>query len=459
MPRQPVTFQRVVTELLTQFRLSAPLQDQIQHSLGRGDIPGLERATLLALEELARSGVLLTDTRGLEPGQLRYYLPDGTAIVVVGEARAASGPNHRYSPGTRWGQEPSPESLRELLRIHEELLTRDHSSLRSPNELIRTLLDHARNLLEADGVNWVPSTEWGAGGEWDPSVVSSPTDPRELERVYREGHIAVWDDMHATGVRAGGGAGRTPTAGTDAGASEEGGTGGPPARVRSLAAMRVGRPDEAWTGVLEAWSRQPGWFEEGRLSLLETIAGEMGVLLRQLLQLQRFVFLDALTGLYNRSYYEMQMRRELARAQRDRSPLALLLCDVDNFKKFNTIYGYSGGDQVLHGVADILQRAVRPFDCVARYGGEEFVVILSPPVARDDARTIAERLRHAVAQARFEVTGLDRSRSLVGVTVSVGVALFPDDAQVEADLWRKANESVLRAKASGKNQVHFWGTT
>jgi diguanylate cyclase (GGDEF)-like protein len=434
MPRQPITFARVATELLPQFQVSAKVQAQLQAALSGGDTPALERATLRALEELAAAGLLPTDTRGLETGQLRYYFPDGTAIVVLSSQPVLGSVARHYPPGTVWPENPPPEALKALLKLHEELLTSDQSSLRSPNELIRTLLDRGRDILEADGVNWVQGSDWGAGGEWDPSIVSSPSDPRELEAVFRSGHTAVWDDL------AGGGA------------TER-------ADMRSLAAVRVGRSDEPWAGVLEVWSRQPNWFTPARLGLLDVAAGEMAVLLRQLLQLQRFVFLDALTGLYNRSYYEMQMRRELARAQRDREPLALLLCDVDNFKRFNTAYGYSGGDQVLHGVAEILQRAVRPFDCVARYGGEEFVVILSPPVGRDDARTIAERLRHAVGQARFEVTGLDKRRSLVGVTVSVGVALFPQDAQSESDLWRKANESVLRAKASGKNQVHFWSPT
>ncbi|HVP39828.1 MAG TPA: GGDEF domain-containing protein [Candidatus Saccharimonadales bacterium] len=399
-----------------------------------GDTPALERVTLQALDELARGGILPTDTRGLAPGQLRYYFPDGTAVVVIAETGAEPTPPRRIPVGARWAEDPPADSLRALLHLHEELLTRDNSALRSPNELIRTLLDRLPGILGSDGVNWARAAEWGATSDWDPALISPPYDPRELEQVFRAGHIVVWNDLPG---------------------------GGQPGslQMRALAAARVGLPEEAWSGVLEAWSRTPGCFTDARLSLLEAAAAEMGVLLRQLLQLQRFVFLDALTGLYNRSYYELQMRRELARAQRDREPLALLLCDVDNFKRFNTLYGYAGGDQVLRGVADILQGTVRPFDSVARYGGEEFVVILSPPVGPEDARTIAERLRHAVDQARFEVVGLDRGRRLVGVTVSVGVALFPQDAQGEADLWRKANESVLRAKASGKNQVHFWSAS
>lgn len=434
MPRQPITFHRLVSELIPRKRLTDSRQDEILRALQSGDPALLERAALDSLHDLARTGDLRADSDGLPPGQVRYHLPGGASLVVIGSAPRPAGPV-RIEPGKSWRHSAPPESLQALLRLHEEILTGDRSALRSPKELIRTLLSHAVRILPADELRWVQLPDWSPGQDWDPSWMHRPSDGTELEEVYRLGRIVAWNDLRpGTGPTAHGG-------------------------MRSLAAARIGKPGAEWSAVLEAWSAEPRHFTEARLNLLQVVADEITLLLQQLLTLQRFVFLDALTGLYNRAYYEMQMRRELARAQRDREPMALLLCDVDNFKKFNTEYGYAGGDAVLKAVAAILQKTVRPFDPVARYGGEEFVIILTAPVGRDDARTIAERVRQAVGNARFEVTGLDRVKHQVSVTISVGVALFPEDAQGEAELWSKANTSVLQAKAAGKDRVLFWGET
>jgi len=99
---------------------------------------------------------------------------------------------------------------------------------------------------------------------------------------------------------------------------------------------------------------------------------------------------------------------------------------------------------------------VRPFDTVARWGGEEFAVLLTSPLERPDAETIAERLRVLVADAEHVVTGLDGMEHQVRVTVSIGVALFPEDAKDAAEIWRRANQALLLAKAPPKNQVVFW---
>ena len=111
---------------------------------------------------------------------------------------------------------------------------------------------------------------------------------------------------------------------------------------------------------------------------------------------------------------------------------------------------------VLKQVAQVLAHAVRPFDTVARWGGEEFAVLLTSPLERPDAEAIAERLRVLVAEGEHTVTGLDGMEHQVRVTVSIGVALFPDDAKDAAEIWRRANQALLAAKAPPKNQVVFW---
>jgi diguanylate cyclase (GGDEF)-like protein len=99
---------------------------------------------------------------------------------------------------------------------------------------------------------------------------------------------------------------------------------------------------------------------------------------------------------------------------------------------------------------------VRPFDTVARWGGEEFAILLTSPVHAHDVVAVSERLRSMVERLGVELEGLDRRRHAVGVTMSMGVALFPDHAQSADDLWRAANQALLRAKRPPKNKVIFY---
>jgi diguanylate cyclase (GGDEF)-like protein len=172
-------------------------------------------------------------------------------------------------------------------------------------------------------------------------------------------------------------------------------------------------------------------------------------------RIERLVFVDPHTGVYNRSYYDLQIRNEIARATREDSSLALLICDIDDFKSFNTSFGFEAGNQVLVQVAQTLRAGVRPFDTVARWGGEEFAVLLTPPVAQDDVLAISERLRASVERTPMRLEGLDGRAHRVHVTASVGVAMFPDHAGTPQDLWRAANAALLLAKRPPKNQVVF----
>jgi diguanylate cyclase (GGDEF)-like protein len=136
--------------------------------------------------------------------------------------------------------------------------------------------------------------------------------------------------------------------------------------------------------------------------------------------------------------------------------MALVIGDIDDFKKFNTMYGYEGGNTVLKQVAKELKSAVRPFDSVARWGGEEFAVLLTAPVEPRAAHVIAERLREAIADREYPVKGLDAQEHRVRVTMSFGAALFPQDAQTADELWRRANLALLEAKRPPKGKVVFW---
>ncbi len=145
----------------------------------------------------------------------------------------------------------------------------------------------------------------------------------------------------------------------------------------------------------------------------------------------------------------------MARAQREHASMALCIADIDDFKSFNTGYGYEAGNAVLAQVAQTLRRGVRPFDTVARWGGEEFAVLLTAPVESQDVLSISERLRAAVERMSLSVEGLDRRTHEVSVTISIGVAMFPECGETAQEMWRCANQALLLAKEPPKNNVVF----
>jgi len=158
---------------------------------------------------------------------------------------------------------------------------------------------------------------------------------------------------------------------------------------------------------------------------------------------------DPVTGLWNHGYFQMRLSKELERASTDQSSLSLAMIDIDNFKKLNDTYGHQHGDLVLKRMAQIFQDLSRSGDPICRYGGEEFALIL---LGTDKAisQEIAERLRSKVAEHCFPS---HRDDQCLQVTVSVGVATFPDDAQTKEELIELADKAMYVAKFSGKNKT------
>jgi diguanylate cyclase (GGDEF)-like protein len=171
--------------------------------------------------------------------------------------------------------------------------------------------------------------------------------------------------------------------------------------------------------------------------------------------LGNLVFVDSGTKVYNRAYFNLQLENEIARARREEKSLALVIFDIDDFRAVNKTYGYEGGNDVLARVARLLKSGLRPFDSVARWGGEEFAMILTAPIAVDDAKNITARLRRAVEKHLFSVTGLEGKAHSIGLTVSGGGAIYPGDAATGTELWRAANSALMWSKEHGKNQVTF----
>jgi diguanylate cyclase (GGDEF)-like protein len=157
---------------------------------------------------------------------------------------------------------------------------------------------------------------------------------------------------------------------------------------------------------------------------------------------------DPLTGLFNRRYLEVSLERELQRAARRMQPLAVLMLDIDHFKRFNDTLGHEAGDALLAQFAEVLKHAARAEDIACRYGGEEFTVIL----LEADAAT-AHRRAEAIRQATADMSMTWRSQQMPHVTVSIGIAVFPRDAQAPADLLHRADAALYLAKKAGRNRV------
>jgi diguanylate cyclase (GGDEF)-like protein len=168
-------------------------------------------------------------------------------------------------------------------------------------------------------------------------------------------------------------------------------------------------------------------------------------------KLERLSFLDGLTNIANRRRFDEYLGLEWRRAQREQTPLSLILADVDSFKSFNDHYGHEAGDEVLKRVAATLDATVgRPADLVARYGGEEFVVVL-PGTDAAGAVLLAERLRASVAALAI---GHAQSRAAAHVTISLGVAtLVPGRDGGPEGLLTAADQALYEAKRGGRNRV------
>jgi len=169
--------------------------------------------------------------------------------------------------------------------------------------------------------------------------------------------------------------------------------------------------------------------------------------------LLRFAFTDFLTGLKTRGFFEQQLDLELARAERRGTPIALLMIDIDHFKRLNDAYGHQTGDLVLRDVAAILTRDLREVDTAARYGGEEFILLL-PETGHQGAKLVAQRLRYAIEQANF-FTGAHgpADEQIEHITISVGVAVFPEEARSKRDLVEASDAALYEAKTRGRNRV------
>ena len=171
-------------------------------------------------------------------------------------------------------------------------------------------------------------------------------------------------------------------------------------------------------------------------------------------RLRRSGFTDVLTGWHNRRYLQARLKEELARARRDRNNLLCLMLDIDHFKRINDTWGHAAGDRVLFELAQRIESEVRASDVAARYGGEEFVILL-PDTDAESGRSLAERIRRAIASKPFQLP----DGQMESVTVSIGIAgVLPaendSDFKTMGDaLIARADVALYGAKAAGRDRV------
>jgi diguanylate cyclase (GGDEF)-like protein/PAS domain S-box-containing protein len=188
-----------------------------------------------------------------------------------------------------------------------------------------------------------------------------------------------------------------------------------------------------------------------RRQLAFTVADQVALALTNLRLQERLrdqAIRDPLTGLFNRRYMEESLERELRRAHRRRMPLGVIMIDIDHFKRFNDTFGHAAGDTLLREMGAVLQHHTRAEDIACRYGGEEFALILLEASAEDTEQRAA-LLREHVSKLRVEYG----HQPLGNITISVGVAVFPDHGAAADTLLKSADAALYRAKAGGRDRV------
>ena len=192
--------------------------------------------------------------------------------------------------------------------------------------------------------------------------------------------------------------------------------------------------------------------DDERKQLVQTTSDHISLALANLkLQesLRQQTIRDALTGLYNRRHMETSLEREACRSRRSGKPLGLVMLDIDHFKRFNDSFGHQAGDAVLTALGAFLNRQVRGEDIACRYGGEEFILIL-PGAGLSCTRRRAEQICRDVPQTlHIEFEG----QALGQITISLGVAVFPDHGLLPHDVIKAADGALYEAKHGGRNQV------
>ncbi|HAH05058.1 MAG TPA: hypothetical protein DCM05_00810 [Elusimicrobia bacterium] len=221
-------------------------------------------------------------------------------------------------------------------------------------------------------------------------------------------------------------------------------------KVRTLLCVPL-KMGESVLGCINAVNKKSGEpFSEDDMKLLAVLASQAAVTLNKA-RLYEESITDGLTTLFIHRYFQIRLDDEVARARRYSAKLSLIMFDIDHFKAFNDQYGHPQGDLVLKHTAQLVKESLREnLDVACRYGGEEFAIIM-PETGHDGAFSVAERLRRKIEA--FDFPG---QASPVKVTISLGVAQYPDDGVDKAVLIRRADTALYHSKEHGRNRTSIY---
>lgn len=210
--------------------------------------------------------------------------------------------------------------------------------------------------------------------------------------------------------------------------------------------------DNQIIGVVVIGKKSPGGFSGKQLQVLTILGGQAAVAMANSMlykRIEKLAVTDGLTKLFNHRFFYQRIEEEFERGFRYKSTFSLILMDIDYFKKFNDTYGHMAGDIVLASVAKTIKETIRTVDLAARYGGEEFAVLL-PETGEESALIIAERIRKNIQELSVDIGSKHQS---VRITISVGVATYPDDAKEIMQLIERTDKALYFSKSRGKNKV------
>jgi len=208
---------------------------------------------------------------------------------------------------------------------------------------------------------------------------------------------------------------------------------------------------EKTIGIICIAHTRTNGFSQEDTKLLDLLANNSVIAIENSLlhkKIEELAITDGLTGLNNYRYFKESIHREMMRSSRYDLVFSLIILDIDNFKMINDTYGHPKGDEVLSCLAKIIRSSFhREIDILVRYGGEEFAIIL-PQTTRERAYVVAEKMRRDVEKEIFKQAGLPKP-----VTVSCGIAQYPEDGKIEDKLIKSADTALYLAKNSGKNRI------
>jgi diguanylate cyclase (GGDEF)-like protein len=201
-------------------------------------------------------------------------------------------------------------------------------------------------------------------------------------------------------------------------------------------------------GVLALDSARKNAFDAEDKQPLESVADMCAAAIQNASNFDRMkqlAYVDGLTGMHNRRFFEMRIVEELERAGRFQGRLSVIMVDIDNFKKLNDEFGHLLGDEILRSVSSVLKQQLRKMDMVCRYGGDEFAILV-PETTGDNALRVAEKLRRQIETHDFP--GVPRP-----VTISCGVADYPTHGVTRDEVVAAADSALYTAKQVGRNRV------